>query len=128
MLQPAFADAPVSRVRGDAAVVCGNGATTGTGGGGRRERLRQRLAEEGDKHVKIWARVRVRGERRVEVARAYGYRDGSGVTQVIQRLEAEAIDDKTLAVRLEELSKMSSVDSVEKPDFAKMSVLICSHL
>jgi len=47
----------------------------------------------------------------VEVAGAYSYRDGSGVTQVIKRLEAEANDDKTLAIRLEEWSKMSSVKS-----------------
>jgi putative transposase len=73
-----------------------------------RERLRQVLAEEPDRRVRIWARVRVGGERRVDVARHHGYRDGSGVTQLIKRLEADAAQDPSLARQLEKLSCVKS--------------------
>jgi REP element-mobilizing transposase RayT len=69
-----------------------------------RERLRQKLAAEPDARVRIWARVRAGGERRVDVARECGYRDGSAVTHLIQRLDAAALRDRTLAKRLANLS------------------------
>jgi putative transposase len=68
------------------------------------ERLRRRLAQEPDIRVRIWARVRLGGERRVDVAREHGYRDGSAVTQLIKRLDAAARQDRTLARRLNNLS------------------------
>ena len=73
-----------------------------------RERLPQLLAQEPDRRVRIWARVCVGGERRVDVARDCGYRDGSGVTQLIKRLEAEAAQDPSLARRMENLSCVKS--------------------
>ena len=73
-----------------------------------RERLRQKLSDEPDRRVRIWARVRVGGERRVDVARDHGYRDGSGVTHLIKRLEAEAAQDPSLARTLENLSCVKS--------------------
>ena len=42
------------------------------------------LPQEPDRHV------RVGGELRVDVAREFGYRDGSAVTQLIKRLDTEA--------------------------------------
>jgi putative transposase len=69
-----------------------------------REVLRRRLAKEPDARVRIWARVRLGGERRVDVAREHGYRDGSAVTQLIKRLDAAALQDRTLARRLANLS------------------------
>jgi hypothetical protein len=73
-----------------------------------RERLQQTLADEPDRRVQVWARVRVGGERRVDVARDYGYRDGSGVTQLIKRLETEAAQDPSLARKLDNLSCVKS--------------------
>ena len=73
-----------------------------------RERLQQKLAEEPDPRVRIWARVRLGGERRVVVARDFGYQDGSGVTQLIKRLETEAARNRTLKQRLENLSRVKS--------------------
>jgi REP element-mobilizing transposase RayT len=73
-----------------------------------RERLQQLLAAEPDRRVRMWARVRVGGERRVEVARDNGYRDGSGVTHLIKRLEAEAAQVPSLARKLENLSRVKS--------------------
>lgn len=51
---------------------------------------------------------RVGGERRVAVARDNGYRDGSGVTHLIKRLETEAAQDPSPARKLENLSCVKS--------------------
>jgi hypothetical protein len=42
------------------------------------------------------------------VAGDYGYRDGSGVHRVVQRLEKKAEDDQALARRLKVLAKQVS--------------------
>ncbi len=73
-----------------------------------RERLRQLLEQQPDRRVRIWARVRVGGERRVDVARDHGYRDGSAVTQLVKRLEAEAAHNPSLARQLKNLSCVKS--------------------
>ena len=54
----------------------------------------------GDRKVQIWLRVCLGGEGLTEVAKAYGYRDASGVHRVIQRLEHKACDDEQLRRRL----------------------------
>ena len=70
------------------------------------------MEEEADRRVAIWARVRLGGERMTEVAADYGYGDGSGVHQVVKRLEEKAKNDRALARRLRELTKIvSSVKS-----------------
>ena len=51
-----------------------------------KKRLGKILAKEGDRRIKIWARVELGGQRPVDVGREMGYRDGSGVLQVIKRL------------------------------------------
>ena len=65
-----------------------------------------RLAQETDKRVRIWLRVRLGGERKVDVARALGYRDGGSVLQVIKRLEAARRRDPALEKRLAHLEKL----------------------
>ena len=46
------------------------------------------------------------------VAKQYGYRDGSGVHRVIQRLESRAKEDRQLGRQLKSLARqMSSVKS-----------------
>jgi len=70
------------------------------------------VAQEADRRVAIWLRVRLGGERMTTVAADYGYRDGSGVHRVVQRLEKKAADDQALARRLKSLAKqVSSVKS-----------------
>jgi len=55
------------------------------------------LAEaEEDRRVRLWARVSLGGERLTDLAREFGYADGSGVLQVVKRLEARARDDADL--------------------------------
>jgi hypothetical protein len=73
------------------------------------------LAEaEPERRWQVWVRVRVGNERRIDVARAYGYKDGSAITQIIKRLEAEAARRSELGVRMSRLRaaferQMSSV-------------------
>jgi len=75
------------------------------------ERVRELTAKEGDKRVRIWARVRLGAERLVDVAKESGYRDGSSVLQVVKRLERETMKDKALAEKLGKLKQLSRVGS-----------------
>ena len=61
-------------------------------------------ADQADPRIAIWLKVRHGGRRMTEVAREYGYRDGSGVHRVLQRLEARASSDRQLARQLETLA------------------------
>ena len=61
-----------------------------------------------DRRVAIWLRVRLGGERMTSVAADYGYRDGSGVHRVVQRLEKRAAEDQVLARRLKAFTKQVS--------------------
>ena len=56
----------------------------------------------------MWLRVRLGGERMTLVAEDYGYRDGSGVHRVIQRLEEAAKTDAPLAHRLKTSAQHAS--------------------
>jgi REP element-mobilizing transposase RayT len=78
--------------------------------GALRERVRRLVAGERDDRVQVWARVRLGEERGVEVGREYGYADGSGVTQVLKRLEARAATDKAIAKKLDNITRMSRVN------------------
>ena len=70
------------------------------------------VEQETDRRVAIWLRVRLGRERMTEVAEDYGYRDGSGVHRVLQRLEEKAQHDRSLARHLKKLAEqMSSVKS-----------------
>ena len=70
------------------------------------------VAQESDRRVAIWLRVRLGGERMTAVAADYGYRDGSGVHRVVQRLDEKAKGDQALARRLKALAReVSNVKS-----------------
>ena len=58
---------------------------------------------EQDRRVGLWARVSLGGERLADLARELGYADGSGVLQVVKRLEARARDDADLRRTLSRL-------------------------
>jgi putative transposase len=73
------------------------------------ERVEYLARDEHDKTARIWLRVRLGGKRPKEVAEAEGYRDTSGVTQVIKRLEAKAGRDKRLRMKLEAYRKELSI-------------------
>lgn len=59
--------------------------------------LAELVSKQSDRRVKIWILVRLGGHRMTEVAKDYGFRDGSGVHQVVKRLEARADADPKLA-------------------------------
>ena len=63
------------------------------------------VAEQSDRRVAIWLRVRLGGERMTSVAADYGYREGSGVHRVVQRLDESAKVDAALARHLKALAK-----------------------
>ena len=79
-------------------------------GGAIRQRVRRLVAKEEDDRVKLWARIRLGGERGVEVGREHGYADSSGVTQAVKRLEARATRDRVIAKKLEQLRRLSKVN------------------
>ena len=43
-------------------------------------------ARQPERPRQVWVRVHLGGERRVDIARAYGYKDGSAITQILKRL------------------------------------------
>jgi REP element-mobilizing transposase RayT len=79
-----------------------------------RRSLEQRLADETDRRIRIWMRVRLAGERKVDVARELGYRDGGSVLQVIKRLETARHRDRALNERLKQLETSGELSSVER--------------
>ncbi|MBN2128881.1 MAG: transposase [Sedimentisphaerales bacterium] len=62
------------------------------------------LTDEPDRRVQVWLRVRLAGERMVDVARSLGYANGSAVHQVVRRLEAQQRRDADLARKLHRLA------------------------
>ena len=60
---------------------------------------------EDDPRIRLWMRVTLGGERMSDLAREFGYSDGSGVLRVVQRLEARARQDKHLAKELSRLRR-----------------------
>jgi hypothetical protein len=78
-----------------------------------RERVRAVLEGEQDRRLRIWIRVRLGGERMVDVSRELGYRDGGSVLQVVKRLEQAAQNDPGLRQRMGELRQKLGLSSVE---------------
>ena len=67
------------------------------------QKVAKLIAEEPDSRLRLWARVRLAGERLSDVARELRYADGSGVHQVARRLEAKAKGDARLRRKLEDM-------------------------
>lgn len=57
-----------------------------------------KLAEaENERRWKAWLRVRLGGERRIDVARALGYKEGSAITHALKRLEEMILKDPSFS-------------------------------
>lgn len=69
--------------------------------------------EESDRRAGTWMRVRLGGERPAVLAREYGYRDGSGVLRVVQRLDAAAEKGRSLRVKLDDTRRPVQMSIVE---------------
>jgi hypothetical protein len=71
------------------------------------EQTRQRAvalaAGEPDKRVQIRLRAKLGGEQMTDLAGEFGYRDGSGVLQVGNPLEARSATDEALARQMRQL-------------------------
>jgi cell division protein FtsB len=80
-----------------------------------REKLRELLEAEEDERLRIWARIRLGGERGVDVGRELGQRNGSGVGHLVKRLERTSERNKDLKAKMEqlrnEISKLSRSES-----------------
>ena len=77
-----------------------------------RKRLESMLENEPDRRIKIWARVRLGGERNVAIAREIGYRGGSSVGQIIRRVDQRAVKNKRLRQKLTQFKvNLSRVES-----------------
>jgi hypothetical protein len=80
-----------------------------------REKLRELLEAEEDERLGIWARIRLGGERGVDVGRERGQRNGSGVGHLVKRLERESERDKKLKAKMnrlrDEIPKLSRNES-----------------
>ena len=72
------------------------------------ERLAQWLRKENDPGLRRWLEAQAGGKSRVEVARQWGCRDGSAVTQWVKRFEQKAQTDKTLKIKIENYRKKMS--------------------
>jgi len=66
-----------------------------------RGEVKKMAAKESDADIQMWLRVKLAGERMVDVARDFGYRHQSGVTHAVNRVEALARVDRKLAARLD---------------------------
>jgi len=68
-----------------------------------RQRVKELIADEPDRRVRIWARARLAGEPMAALARELGYADGSAIHRVAQRLEDAAEKDENLKTKLKML-------------------------
>ena len=60
-------------------------------------------AKQPERPWQVWIRVHLGGERRVDIARAYGYKDGSAITQILKRLQRDAGSKPAIAGRMSRL-------------------------
>ena len=67
---------------------------------GMREKAARKLAsQQSERRWGAWIRVRLGAERRVDVGRSMGYKDGSAITHLLQRLDEEITKEPLLATR-----------------------------
>jgi len=52
---------------------------------------------------RVWVRVRLGGERRIDAARSCGYKDGSAVTHILNRLQKQSQSKPSVAARMARL-------------------------
>ena len=62
-------------------------------------------AEQSERCWKVWVRVCLGGERRIDVARSLGYKDGSAITQILKRLENKLPHQPAFTERISTLTE-----------------------
>lgn len=71
--------------------------------------IQELLRLENDPKIQLWIRIRLGGQRQAHIAQEQGYRDGSGVFRVVNRLESVASQNKELGRKLEGLKRKMSI-------------------
>ena len=72
--------------------------------GGERSQAAAGLAgKQPERRWQVWVRVHLGGERRIDIARACGYKDGSAITHILNRLQTEARSKPATARRMSRL-------------------------
>jgi len=66
---------------------------------------RELAGKQPERTWQVWVRVHLGGERRIDVARDYGYRDGSAITQILKRLQSRARLQPAMAKRMARLER-----------------------
>jgi len=69
----------------------------------RQEAVRVLAGQQAQRSWQIWVRVVLGGERRIDLAREYGYKDGSAITQILKRLQRAAQTDTILQAKMNAL-------------------------
>jgi REP element-mobilizing transposase RayT len=69
-------------------------------GSGRSKAAGMLAGRQPERPWQVWVRVHLGGERRIDVARAFGYKDGSAITQILKRLRNQAQSDPVTAARI----------------------------
>lgn len=67
--------------------------------------------KEPDIRWQVWVRARLGGERKVDLAREYGYRSGAAVLEVLKRLENRAGEDSEITNKMKQLKKTLRIES-----------------
>ncbi len=70
-------------------------------------RLWEHLKTEQDRDMVLWVRRRLLGEQAVDLGREFGYRDGSGITHAVHRIENRAHADKSIRNAMKKYHKIS---------------------
>jgi len=73
-----------------------------------REAAAALAAQQPERPLQVWLRVHLGGERRIDVARAFGYKDGSAITQMLKRLQSRAASDRKLTARMSDLKNQAT--------------------
>jgi hypothetical protein len=74
-------------------------------GNTRREAAALLATRQRERPLQVWARVCLGGERRVDVARAYGYKDGSAITHILKKLESRRASNPAIAACLSSMER-----------------------
>jgi REP element-mobilizing transposase RayT len=78
----------------------------------RQQRLNELLAAEKSEKIKIWLTTKFSGQTKTKLATQYGYKDASGIVQLVKRLEQRALTDQKLALILTQLRQTMEKGSV----------------
>ncbi|MFQ3669939.1 MAG: transposase [Verrucomicrobiia bacterium] len=76
----------------------------------RREKLATVLRREKDVRIRIWIRVKLLGERKVDLARELGHRSSTSIYQIVRRVEQRAEQDTELKAKLGQWKAFCVVD------------------